>query len=388
LGGRCVAGLETTEDETHPWFFALVRGRGKNRLQSLLANPFFQHILKTGGSFKSTKFSINWSQSGKRVSLGSPGGNNTTYDGWVLPVDPIIAEGAVPDYSTDTSLMNIGALAILHNKPDYVLADMGQTLAELKREGLPSANLLSTFRDRSPRSVGKDHLNYQFGWKPIIQSVYDLANSISTADKQWAVYLSNAEKLLRREYQFPVDRSIEITDVALGGSVYPILPGGLCSGQNSQLVRTRELTTTRRFSAAYMYFVPGRSRVENPAIRKVLQYQAQYGLEIDPQLLWELSPWSWLIDWFLPIGDFVDSVSSLTLGNMALPWAFISEHTIVRDTYTRPGATLLGGGGVGKLEVVYDYKRRIPASPLGFGLSWADLSPKQLSLLAAIGITR
>jgi hypothetical protein len=120
----------------------------------------------------------------------------------------------------------------------------------------------------------------------------------------------------------------------------------------------------------------------------VEQYEQQYGLNVDPLLLWELTMSSWLIDWFIQIGNFVESVSGLILGNTALPWAFISEHSVITDTYERPGFRFVDGSTLGTFQVVYDYKRRLAANPLGFGVNWADLSPKQLSILAAIGITR
>jgi hypothetical protein len=44
-----------------------------------------------------------------------------------------------------------------------------------------------------------------------------------------------------------------------------------------------------------------------------------------------------------------------------------------------------GGGAIGYESVE---KSRSPANPFGFGIGWEDLSPTQLAITAAIGITR
>jgi hypothetical protein len=142
------------------------------------------------------------------------------------------------------------------------------------------------------------------------------------------------------------------------------------------------------FSAAYVYHLPQGSESAVAAARKVQQYRQQFGLTIDPILLWNLTPWSWLIDWLLPIGDFIASMQELVMGNTVVPWAFISEHTQIVDTYERPGCVLKDNGGVGTFTVTSDYKRRLHAHPLGFGVTWEGLSPKQVAILAAIGVTR
>lgn len=385
LGGATFRGTEWTQDATHPMYVAFMNAPRRFR-QSAFQNQLFRYILKTGGNFKSVK-TYYVGGGGRKVSLDTGGENRIVYNGSVSPVQPSVIQGA-PAPTPDNVLSDMGARQILYNLPDRPLVGIAQTLAELKREGLPRTRALASFRSWSPRKGGQDYLTWQFGFRPVIQDIYALADSIDTADKQWRVYVNGANKLQRRHFEFPVERSTTTTAVSLGGTSYPILPSRLASGQSSTLYRTRTVVTRRRFSAAYAYTLPPGSESTIAAVRKVQQYRQQYGLKIDPNLLWELTPWSWLVDWFLPIGNFIQSVSSLILGNTALPWAYISEHSIVTDTYERPGVVLVDGSGVGTMQVVYDYKRRIAASPFGFGLSWKDLSPKQLSILAAIGITR
>ncbi len=389
LGGSRPVGLETTRDATHPWFVVFERNQKEGNFRFFNAaakNALFRYILKTGGEFSSSK-RLYRPAVGRKVHLDTGGSNRVTYDGWVLPCS-LGTTTNVSNPISDASLKAIGARQVLYNLPTKPLADIGQTIAELKREGLPRLRSLSSFKSYTARKSGEDYLSWQFGFRPVIQDIYALASSIDTADKQWRAYVKGGNTLQRRHFTLPVDQSNSTTAVSLGGTIYPNLGTTLASGASSQLYRERSITSVTRFSAAYAYTVPKLDKRVSALARKALQYRRQYGLEIDPELLWNLTPWSWLIDWFLPIGDYVSAVNNLVLGNTALPWAYVSTSYRVSDTYFRPGCRLIDGEGPGKLEVVTHYQRRVSISPFGNAESWTALSAKQLSILAAIGITR
>lgn len=401
LGGGQLRGRETTVDATHPWFFELMKPANRKFLRAAEGNVFF-NILHTGGDFSSTKQYFLPGLNGQKVSLGKPGGNSVTYNGWVLPAAPDTMTQFTPSPISDDVLKDIGARQMRYSDPKKPIVDLGQDIAEFKREGLPSFRSLLVLRNFLRREYGteeikeginldniaKEHLNYQFGWRPVISDIYAAARAANTLDKKWAKLKARGERLQRIHFDLPVEHTITTETVAVGGTVYPNLSLSLCSGQSSALSRTREVVTTRKFSASYMYHIPEAHLATRLGIEKILQYQKQYGLSIDPALIWELTPWSWLVDWFLPMGNFLKAVDSSVLGTTVWPWAYVSEHSVYTDTFERPGAVLSNGVRVAPVQVVYDYKRRIGANPFGFGLSWGDLSPLQLSLLTAVGITR
>jgi hypothetical protein len=69
-------------------------------------------------------------------------------------------------------------------------------------------------------------------------------------------------------------------------------------------------------------------------------------------------------------------------------YGFIMEETSIVDTYTMSGTGIRGvTGTVPPAQVTYTVKRRREANPFGFGLSWDGLSPTQLAITAALGIT-
>jgi len=382
-------GREVTEDGEHPMFFLWNRyGKGVAKGETLEAvtNSFYFRYLKTGGPFRSVK--TTFGGNGVKVSLKRTGFLSYTYDGRLSPVQPALCLD-FPEPVTDSYLTNLGASLINSQRPDKPMVGLSQDIAELKREGLPSLPGLQVLRDRNLSSLGKEHLGAQFGWKPIIQDVYNMADVIARGDAVMQKYWRQGNKLVRRHYEFPEERTVVVDHLGTYGGVYPaVTTGNLISNQTSDLIRTRQIIVKRRFSAAYKYWVPRGDQNSALAARKVLELKKKYGLEIDPALLWELTPWSWFVDWFVPVGKFITAASSFVFGNSACPWAFVSEHYRVIDTYERPLAICMDGTPVGPLVVHYDVKRRIPASPFGFNLDWNGFNSWQLGILAALGITR
>jgi hypothetical protein len=125
--------------------------------------------------------------------------------------------------------------------------------------------------------------------------------------------------------------------------------------------------------------------------RKALLAKEILGVDLTPEVVWNLTPWSWAVDWFSNVGDVLSNISDTIDDSLLMRYGYIMEHTIVRDTYTRKydrpfwdKSVLLDSG----VSLVTETKLRRRANPFGFGMSWEGLSPKQLSILASLGITR
>jgi len=113
------------------------------------------------------------------------------------------------------------------------------------------------------------------------------------------------------------------------------------------------------------------------------------GLPLTPDVVWELTPWSWAIDWFSNAGSVISNVSAFKLGGLVMRYGYIMEETTITDTYSMASAGFLDDTGpVPPSTITYTVKRRREANPFGFGLSWDGLSPSQMLITAALGITR
>jgi len=107
-------------------------------------------------------------------------------------------------------------------------------------------------------------------------------------------------------------------------------------------------------------------------------------MEITPEVLWNLAPWSWAADWFGNIGDVMHNVSALGRDGLVMEYGYVMNERktdasyVCRSrlgTYTRDVTTV-------------DRRRWAAISPYGFSVSWDGLTPKQLAVVTALGLTR
>jgi len=142
---------------------------------------------------------------------------------------------------------------------------------------------------------------------------------------------------------------------------------------------------------------PGRSRTiptgysaRSAMARHALEADKLLGLAPTPDVVWNLAPWSWAIDWFSNTGDVLSTVSDYIVDGLVMRYGYIMEHTIVKDTYTHVsvGGSTPTGLHVAPLTFVTETKIRRRANPFGFGLTFDGLTLRQKAIAAALGIVR
>jgi hypothetical protein len=113
-----------------------------------------------------------------------------------------------------------------------------------------------------------------------------------------------------------------------------------------------------------------------------------YGVGLTPELLWNLTPWSWATDWFANTGDILANVSDMALYGQILRYGYVMEKTTILDRRKITGR--LKGQPLTTYESVVKttIKRRIRANPFGFGVSFNSLNGYQLGILAALGMSK
>jgi hypothetical protein len=300
--------------------------------------------------------------------------------------------------SSVAQLEQLGATAIARVRPTNSVANLAVTLAELKREGLPSVNIF-TWKDRlrAHKNVGDHYLGYQFGLSPLGKEIGNFAYGVTQANKLLSQYERDAGRVVRRRYEFPPKSVSETTMVDSNTNPFydPYNTGFMNSGltgiQTGLLIRQRTTVQKRWFSGAFTYYLPTGYDARKRMDRMALFADEIVGLELSPEVLWNLAPWSWAVDWFSNFGDVISNISSFATDGLLLRYGYMMEHTIVSDTYTRATSNLFREGG-GPLDsfvtLVTETKMRRKANPYGFGISWNGLSAFQLSILAALGISR
>jgi len=381
-------GSQTTDSEEHPGW--------KKRLED--ANS----LQDIGGDFWTQKqyavgYPTNISVTAPKVSIGSGNSLVNTYQGPAWSIDARLHSFPPSLSSTAAQLDALGATAVARCKPTRSRANIGLTLAELVREGIPKS-AVATWRGRTQteRAAAGDYLGYQFGLSPLGSEIGTFAAEVLQADRYLTQYEKDAGKVVRRRYTFP-SRIETSTSTAYGtNSPFMGLPEGgtlnpaLTPTQQSELKVTRTIRQKRWFSGAFTYYLPPWYDARSEMSRKALLAKEILGLDLDLETAWNLAPWSWAIDWFSNVGDVISNVNDMLEDGLIMRYGYMMEHTFVSDTYTRayPNVYRDFGGFDSAVTLVTETKIRRKANPFGFGLSWNGLSAYQASILAALGITR
>jgi hypothetical protein len=278
-----------------------------------------------------------------------------------------------------------GASAIALVAPVNPTIDLSVSLGELRNEGLPKFG--SDFikaRCRKYNKLGGDYLNYQFGWTPFVSDLRGAANNIRRSHTILNQYKRDAGKGIRRQFEYPLQEtsSSELYHSSEGGNP---LVSSIHLSSFGNLYRTSYVTTRKWFSGKFVYHIP-----YDP---DQIQYQYMMagkllGLKLTPATVWNLSPWSWMADWFANTGDVISNISNYLFDNQVLKYGYMMQENAYRSVFELKGTKLNGGGSCDStitLETVFQKRR--PGNPFGFGLKFSDLSEKQLAILAALGIS-
>ena len=166
------------------------------------------------------------------------------------------------------------------------------------------------------------------------------------------------------------------------------LDGNLCRGFTDfqKIVKTRIWGT-----GSFMYYRPEFDSMDpnfDSGIMILRRYLTMYGFRINPSVLYKITPWTWLVDWFTNMGKHVDRLNDFVEDGIVssnLSVCRSEERTITKtcflNYYQNP--------------VTVQFQRRLllkqrelADSPYGFNSPWNEITPRKAAILAAIGISR
>jgi hypothetical protein len=113
-------------------------------------------------------------------------------------------------------------------------------------------------------------------------------------------------------------------------------------------------------------------------------------VQLTPEVLWNLSPWSWAADWFANTGDVLHNISAFRDDGLVMPYAYIMRkrtHIVEQDL---DGYTLRRLGpqpGVSQ-RFTTTVKSRHKATPWGFGLNPLSFTVRQWAITTALGLSK
>lgn len=138
-----------------------------------------------------------------------------------------------------------------------------------------NARFRKSFKKDQPQAIARGWLELQYGWRPLLNDIYGaaevLANSRYKMPTQGRVVATHV-----------LDRSWTQTDKIL----------------NRNLVPATSRYHVKHITKYVVYF----------SIANDVRYAlAQLGIANPALIAWELTPWSFVVDWFIPIGNWIST---------------------------------------------------------------------------------
>jgi hypothetical protein len=117
-----------------------------------------------------------------------------------------------------------------------------------------------------------------------------------------------------------------------------------------------------------------------------------YGFDVNPEVVWNAMPWSWLADWFGNVGDVMSNLSANAADDLVMDYGYVMGTKTFSNKYTVTGTLYNMARSKGSLLLSAErsivVKQRVPGHPYSFGASPGDLSNRQIAILAALGLTK
>jgi hypothetical protein len=244
------------------------------------------------------------------------------------------------------------------------------------------------------RGIGNQFLNQQFGWFPFVADIKKMMNVTHKFDRYYSQIKRDNGRFIRRSGTFQSLSSTEMYTTtnfgAVDNFVYPCawFPSSMFSGPiRGTAVKQVVSKEIIRFSGSFRYWIPSFDNDSSP-LAKMRNSLQLYGAKLSPSLLWEAMPWSWLIDWWSNAGDVIENMSLELQYHLGAKYAYIMKQ-VDKSYQLEVSMNFAHGPSLPISSKGYiKSKRREGANPWGFDLDWGELSPRQIAILTALGLSR
>jgi len=183
--------------------------------------------------------------------------------------------------------------------------------------------------------VHKTWLEYKYGWMPLLMDVKGTAELF-------------AQHVVGRPLRFSVQAKVDVPFVTDSSTSYAAFGGGTASWSE---------TLSGSYSARSKLWL----EITNPHLAAL----QQMGLTNPLLVAWELVPYSFVLDWFISVGDWLKGLSALH--GVSIRRAMRSNINSLTYTYSQPATTAVSSGSTfrngAKVAMVRQraYNRGIPS---------------------------
>lgn len=389
----------------------------------VLASTGYSYRLRRGKAFlvNDRDFELTETEAGpfegSLVNLAPSGSPNTTEVQWRLEGfhHARSFSGIYPEEKSLSYTQSVAGEMMRQSIPTQPEIDLTLFIGELK--DLPKLFARAAYAPRSAKQAGGAYLNQIFGLQPTLSDILKICEVIVTMAPKLQQFRRDAGNQVRRK------RYRELWSRTDSGLIEPPLWGadntygnagvslryGRLSNATSSLISTNHIrpmipwsmraSESIRTFATFEYFIPEPHGFGNRLEGYRRQAERTLGSGLTAGLLYDLSPFSWLVDWFLDIGGLLryqeqvssNNVVATRCGHVYERQLEYTSHVVgfrdIRTSLTAQDAPL---GPVhvrqpGYTRLFHTKQRRRRGSPYSMSPTW-DFSTQQWAILGALGL--
>jgi len=316
-------------------------------------------------------------------------------------------------FTNESLLASLGTSALIRSIPKVSYANLAEFVGEagdipqqFKTSARGFSNLWVSIRDRNfrsspfmPKEAGEHFLNHQFGWVPFVSDLkkfcdltINLRQHIIDAYKQNDVWVHVGKRLTEDHSVSVIQRGFTM-NVNPSGFQFDTMQNTYSRFGNTcrAYYELQHIETSNAWSSGFFKIYRPEFDDSRPSqfeqLRKIRQLLTLYGANINPSVLWELTPWSWLIDYFTNIGDLIKILTRTQFDSAVAKSFFVMRTSESTFNFFQE---LNWNSGLETIEwprIMRVLVRRKADNPYQFR-STLNLSSMQIAILAALGLSR
>jgi hypothetical protein len=245
----------------------------------------------------------------------------------------------------------------------------------------------------APKKAADHFLNHNFGWVPFIKDLTSFIDLVISSDDAIKRIKRDNGKWIRRRATLVND--YRETKISSGDGIMVEPYGSLQEGLLSSTAKWEvweQKTTLATSVGSFAYYRPefddSLTGDSIPLLRDLRRQLAIHGARISPSNIYKATPWTWLIDWVSNAGHWVSQGSDYLMDGMVARYLYLHHYSLRRHVLKQHMPFKSGAKTLEFTRLIEVKQRKGAETPYGFGLSWDNLSPKQIAILGALGITR
>jgi hypothetical protein len=204
------------------------------------------------------------------------------------------------------------------------LRDLPRSISQLQTTAANLKQLVTTAPRSIPeivfnlkasiKDVPKEYLSYHFGWKQLYKAVNDLLDYPAKVSRELNREIKRSGQ--RRRSRVSRDKDISGTFEGLPGLTYTLTDSDGNVSETTRVVWKAEL----RLVVDSTISLP---EIDVPKFKRGL-YLDKLGIIPRPSDIYNLTPWTWLIDWFTGTGTLMSHYENMYTDRRLINWGLIT----------------------------------------------------------------